>query len=98
MFDKPNPNPNPNPSPNPNPYQVSWRAQATIDGQSTTLGTFTTDYEAALCYARHVQGPKKLSKAKLPPTPTRDAASVRLLHLYDAAAEPEQPAAAGQKR
>tara|TARA_B100000780_G_scaffold252430_1_gene199520 strand:- start:546 stop:680 length:135 start_codon:yes stop_codon:yes gene_type:complete len=44
-----------------------------------------------------MQGPKKLSKAKLPPTPTRDAASVRLLHLYDAA-EPGQPPAAGQKR
>ena len=65
---------------------MSWRAQVTIVdlngvGQTLTLGSFTTDVEAALCYARHVQGPKKLGKAKVPPTPTRDAASVRLLRL-----------------
>tara|TARA_B100000795_G_scaffold7342_1_gene5380 strand:- start:189 stop:311 length:123 start_codon:yes stop_codon:yes gene_type:complete len=39
---------------------VSWRAQVTIVdlngvGQTLTLGSFTTDVEAALCYARHVQ-------------------------------------------
>ena len=65
-YPNPNPNPNrdpePNPNPNPNsyPYQVSWRAQVTIVdlngvGQTLTLGSFTTDVEAALCYARHVQ-------------------------------------------
>ena len=34
---------------------MSWRAQVTVDGQAVTLGSFTTDVEAALCYARHVQ-------------------------------------------
>ena len=32
-----------------------WRAQATLDGRTTTLGSFHTEVEAALCYARHVQ-------------------------------------------
>ena len=82
---------------------MSWRAQVTIVdlngvGQTLTLGSFTTDVEAALCYARHVQGPKKLGKAKVPPTPTRDPASVRLLNLYNAAEPEHPPAAAGQKR
>ena len=45
-----------------------------------------------------LQGPKKLGKAKVPPTPTRDPASVRLLNLYNAAEPEHPPAAAGQKR
>ena len=43
-----------------------------------------------------MQGPKKRAQAKLAPVPTRDAASVRLLRLYDAT-EPDH-LAAGQKR
>ena len=77
--------------------QPRWRVQATIDGKTAELGSFHSDVEAALCYARHVQGPKKRAEAKLAPVPKRDAASVRLLRVFDAV-EPPDPSAAGQKR
>ena len=80
-----------------------WRAQAVVSDatgaqRTVQLGSFYSDVEAALCYARHTQGPQKklASSLKQLPVPACDPASVRLLRIFDAT-EADQPPAPQKK-